>query len=214
MVCQWKSKWCLCSLLLKVWCQLAALLTFFLLRLPPLLEGCSTASHSVILNRRPVCNHPTTFKHSNSGMGSAAVLAADARLRQELSSPWPSLTFCSSCTWSCPHNASSNSVLWSLGQLQLSYINIMSFASRLLKKVGGQRDHDPNSAPQSVYYPPPPMSPYQQLTAAQVAPPPPRHNVAPVMSSPPPLPSRQQSSPQQFTSMVPHASQPLQSMIR
>ena len=82
----------------------------------------------------------------------------------------------------------------------------MSFASRLLKKVNGQRDHDPNSAPQSAYYPPPPASPYQQLGAAQVARPP-HTNVVPSVSSPPPLPSRQQSSPPQFTSTDPHASQ-------
>ena len=86
----------------------------------------------------------------------------------------------------------------------------MSFTSRLIKKVvGAQRDHDPNSAPQSAYYPPPPASPYQQLAAPLFAHP---HvnNVAPTMSSPPPLPPRQQSSPQQFSSMIPHASQPLQ----
>lgn len=112
----------------------------------------------------------------------------------------------------------------------------MSFASRLLKKVGGQRDHDPNNSPQSAYYPPPPASPYQQpaatghglsnvpqsafyptpsafpyqlLAAPQVALPS-RTNVAPTTSSPPPLPSRQHSSPHQFTSLVPHASQSLQ----
>ena len=86
----------------------------------------------------------------------------------------------------------------------------MSFTSRLIKKVVGvQRDHDPNSAPQSAYYPPPPASPYQQLAAPQFAHPP-VTNVAPKMSSPPPLPSRQQSSPQQFSSMIPYASQPLQ----
>lgn len=85
----------------------------------------------------------------------------------------------------------------------------MSFTSRLLKKVSGQKDYNPNNAPQSAYHPPPPASPYQQLARAQVSPPP-HSNVAPTMSSPPPLPSRQHSSPQQFTSMIPHASQSLQ----
>lgn len=80
----------------------------------------------------------------------------------------------------------------------------MSFTSRLLKKVGGQRDHDPNKAPQSAYYSPPPASPYQQFAAAQSAPP--GTNLAPTMYSPPPLPSRQQSSPHESTSMVPRAS--------
>lgn len=84
----------------------------------------------------------------------------------------------------------------------------MSFTSRLFKKAGGQREHDPNNAPQSAYYPPPPVSPYQQLTPAQFAPPP--TNLAPTLPSPPPLPSRQRSSPQQHPSMVPHASQSLQ----
>ena len=59
----------------------------------------------------------------------------------------------------------------------------MSFTSRLFKKVGGQREHDPNNAPQSAYYPPPPVSPYQQLAPAQFAPPP--TNLAPTLPSPP-----------------------------
>lgn len=92
----------------------------------------------------------------------------------------------------------------------------MSFASRLLKKVGGQRDHDPNTAPQSAYYPPPPVSPYQQLAPAQFAPPLPPHIPPPptalahTVPSPPPLPSRQRSSPQHSTFVVHHASQFLQ----
>ena len=84
----------------------------------------------------------------------------------------------------------------------------MSFTSRLFKKVGGQREHDPNNAPPSAYYPPPPVSPYQQLPPAQFAPPP--TNLAPTLPAPPPLPSRQRSSPQQSSSMVPNASQSLQ----
>ena len=85
----------------------------------------------------------------------------------------------------------------------------MSFASRLLKKLGGQVDHDPNNAPPRAYYPPPPVSPYRPLAPAPVAPPP-RTAVAPTIPSPPPLPARQQSSPQQFTSIAPNSSPSLQ----
>ena len=84
----------------------------------------------------------------------------------------------------------------------------MSFTSRMLKKMGGQRESDPNVAPQSAYYSPPPTFPYQQPAPAQFTPP--HVNLVPSTSSPPPVPPRQQSSPHQFTSVVPRAPQSLQ----
>ena len=93
----------------------------------------------------------------------------------------------------------------------------MSFASRFLKKVGGQRDHDSNtySSPPPVspypYYPPPPLSPYQQSPPVHFVPPPPPPTALPLANpSPPPLPSRQRLSPQQLTSTNSYSSQSLQ----
>ena len=96
----------------------------------------------------------------------------------------------------------------------------MSFASRLFKKVGGQRDHDANTyyppPPVSPYpnYSPPPASPYQPFAPAQFVPPPPPPpppTASPsARPSPPPLPSRQQSNPQRLTPVNSYTSQSLQ----